>query len=61
MFLVVSDFFSDIDISHGSVTSVAKHLRCGRIFCYCFVIGIVMSCMRVCRKQALSRVKYYYY
>jgi len=21
----------------------------------------VMSCMRVCRKQALSRVKYYYY
>ena len=20
-----------------------------------------MSCMRVCRKQALSRVKYYYY
>jgi len=22
---------------------------------------IVMSCMRVCRKQALSRVKYYYY
>ena len=24
-------------------------------------IDIVMSCMRVCRKQALSRVKYYYY
>ena len=24
-------------------------------------IIIVMSCMRVCRKQALSRVKYYYY
>jgi len=22
---------------------------------------VVMSCMRVCRKQALSRVKYYYY
>ena len=21
---------------------------------------VVMSCMRVCRKQALSRVKYYY-
>jgi len=25
------------------------------------VIYIVMSCMRVCRKQALARVKYYYY
>ena len=25
------------------------------------VIDSVMSCMRVCRKQALSRVKYYYY
>jgi len=24
-------------------------------------IHFVMSCMRVCRKQALSRVKYYYY
>ena len=24
-------------------------------------IYFVMSCMRVCRKQALSRVKYYYY
>ena len=24
-------------------------------------VAIVMSCMRVCRKQALSRVKYYYY
>jgi len=24
-------------------------------------IAVVMSCMRVCRKQALSRVKYYYY
>jgi len=24
-------------------------------------LEIVMSCMRVCRKQALSRVKYYYY
>ena len=24
-------------------------------------IHVVMSCMRVCRKQALSRVKYYYY
>jgi len=24
-------------------------------------ITVVMSCMRVCRKQALSRVKYYYY
>jgi len=28
----------------------------------CFSIHYsVMSCMRVCRKQALSRVKYYYY
>jgi len=26
-----------------------------------YTIEIVMSCMRVCRKQALSRVKYYYY
>ena len=26
-----------------------------------FVKYFVMSCMRVCRKQALSRVKYYYY
>ena len=24
-------------------------------------VAVVMSCMRVCRKQALSRVKYYYY
>jgi len=24
-------------------------------------LSSVMSCMRVCRKQALSRVKYYYY
>jgi len=24
-------------------------------------LQVVMSCMRVCRKQALSRVKYYYY
>jgi len=24
-------------------------------------LSCVMSCMRVCRKQALSRVKYYYY
>ena len=33
--------------------------------CLCFVnffiLVVVMSCMRVCRKQALSRVKYYYY
>ena len=28
---------------------------------YCSIINFVMSCMRVCRKQALSRVKYYYY
>ena len=25
------------------------------------ILDVVMSCMRVCRKQALSRVKYYYY
>jgi len=27
----------------------------------CCIRLVVMSCMRVCRKQALSRVKYYYY
>jgi len=28
---------------------------------YLMLVTGVMSCMRVCRKQALSRVKYYYY
>jgi len=31
------------------------------ISCHCDFLYVVMSCMRVCRKQALSRVKYYYY
>ena len=31
------------------------------IFMLWFVLSFVMSCMRVCGKQALSRVKYYYY
>ena len=30
-------------------------------WCVILVEGVVMSCMRVCRKQALSRVKYYNY
>jgi len=58
----VTDKYSATACAHGNWTT--RGYAKSRINQLAHVVAsyyIVMSCMRVCRKQALSRVKYYYY